>query len=100
MNSIQEAIFVGSREESGIWEVLNDVVASSGVSREKAFSLIQDEVVFLLSRDDIFLIKSLRLYKSDGCAVLDPRSLANLTFDDVEFREEGPFYYFSNVPMI
>lgn len=100
MNTVQEAIFVGSREESGIWEVLNDVATSSGVSRERAFSLVQDEVAFLLARDDIFLIKSLRLYESDGCTVLDPRSLANLTLDDVEFREEGPFYYLSNVPMI
>lgn len=100
MNSIQEAIFVGSREESGIWDVLNDVAGSLGVSRERAFSLIQDEVSFLTARDDIFLVKSERLYESDGCTVLDPRMLASLTLDDVEFRQEGPFYYFSNVPMI
>lgn len=100
MNSVQEAIFFGSREESGIWEVLNDVVTSSGVSRERAFSLLQDEVAFLLARDDIFLIKSLRLYESDGCTLLEPGALADLTLDDVEFREEGPFYYFSNVPII
>lgn len=100
MNSIQEAIFVGSREESGIWEVLNDVAGSLGISRDRAFSLIQDEVGFLAARDDIFLIKSERLYESDGCTVLDSLTLTNLTLDDVEFREDGPFYYFSDVPMI
>lgn len=100
MNSIQEAIFIGSREESGIWEVLNDIAGSLGVSREKAFSLVQNEVSFLSEREDIFLIKSERLYESEGCIVLHPMVLANLALDDVEFREEGPFYYFSNVPMI
>jgi hypothetical protein len=100
MNRIQEAIFVGSREESGIWEVLNDIADSLGVDREMAFSLVRGEVGFLAAREDIFLIKSKRLYESDGCVVLDPRTLADLTLNDVEFREEGPFYYFSNVPMI
>jgi len=100
MNSIQDAIFVGSREESGIWEVLNDVADSLGVSRERAFSLIQGEVNFLIARDDIFLVKSERLYEANGCIVLDPKALIGLSFDDVEFKEEGPFYYFSNVPMI
>lgn len=100
MNSIQDAIFVGSREESGIWEVLNDVAGSLDVSRERAFRLVQNEVSFLLARDDIFLIKSERLYESDGCMVLDPSALAELTLDDVEFSEGGPFYYFSDVPTI
>ena len=100
MNSVQEAIFVGSREESGIWEVLNDLASSLGISRERAFSLIQDELGFLMARDDIFLIRSDRLYETDGCTVLDAKRLAGLTLDDVEFQEGGPFYYFSNVPTI
>lgn len=100
MNNIQEAIFIGSREESGIWEVLNDIADSLEVSRENAFSLIQDEVDFLIDRDDIFLIKSKRLYESEGCEVLNPMKLVDLNLVEVEFREEGPFYYFSNLPII
>tara|TARA_Y100001951_G_C11031521_1_gene125245 strand:+ start:75 stop:377 length:303 start_codon:yes stop_codon:yes gene_type:complete len=100
MNKIQEAIYVGSREESGIWEVINDIANSLEISRGEAFCLIQKEVNFLRERNDIFLIKSDRLYDSDGCTVLDPRNLRSVTLGDVEFAEKGPFYYFSNLPTI
>lgn len=100
MNSIQEAILVGSREESGIWEVINDVADSLGISRGLAFSYIKAELNFIIERKDVFLIKSDRLFESDGCVVLESSSLADLLLDDVEFNDNGPFYYFSNVPEI
>jgi hypothetical protein len=100
MNNIQHAIYVGSHEQSGMWEVLSDVVSSLHVSRERAFSLIQNELSFIISRDDIFFIKSQQLYQTAECEVIDPKELADLQLENVEFKEAGPFYYFSNVPLI
>jgi hypothetical protein len=100
MNDVQKAIFVGAREGSGVWEILNDITNSLDVSRQRAFCLIQNELNFLMARDDIFFIKSEHLYKSDSCSVLNMKTLTNLTLNDVEFKESGPFYYFSNIPAI
>jgi hypothetical protein len=100
MSNIQDAIYVGSHEQSGVWEVLSDISSSLGVSREKAFALIQNELNFITSRNDIFFIKSQQLYQTAQCEVIDPETLAVLELEDVEFKEAGPFYYFSNVPGI
>ncbi|MGO2135656.1 hypothetical protein [Marinobacter sp.] len=100
MNEAQEAIYIGSKEQSGIWEVINDIANSLKISREEAFFLIQKEVNFLQGTKDIFFIKSQKIYDSRDCIVLDPCQLKSMKLCDVEFSEEGPFYYFSNLPSI
>ncbi len=100
MNSIQEAIFVGSKEESGIWEVLNDISDTMKADRETSLQLMKNEIYFILTNDDIFLIKSNKLYDSNSYQVLDKTKLLNLKLTDVEFNEKGPFYYLSDVPAI
>jgi len=99
-NFVQEAIFVSSREESGLWEVLADVIDDMHVSPNEAFELLKGEMDYLQGQDDIFLIYSTKLYDTNTSRVLDKKELLNLTLEDVEFKEEGPFYYFSSVPEI
>ena len=96
MNDIQQAIFVGAQEESGIWEILNDISRIKGISGNDALALIKNEFAFLLSRDDLFLVRSEKLYDSDTCQIIDKRKILELTLADVGFKTEGPFYYFSS----
>lgn len=100
MNLTQKAIFNGSREQSGIWDVITDLCTLSNIKREDAFRKIQGETDFVLTRDDIFFVKSPRLYESLGSFTLDPSFIKRLDLKDVEFNQSGPFYYFSNVPSI
>lgn len=100
MNEIEEAIVIGSKEQSGLWEVLNDVASLKKVDRGAAFELVKAQLEFINQRSDIYLIRSTGLYDSDTCTVLDKSKLAALTLRDVEFRSGGPFYYFSHVPGI
>ena len=99
-NDIQYAVFVSSKEESGLWETLIDIVDDLNVSRKEAFKLLQSEIKYLEENDDIYLIYSEKLYDTENCKVLDKKELLNLTLEDIEFKEEGPFYYFSSVPEI
>ena len=65
----------------------------------KRFSLslinVYLEIDYLIERDDIYFLKSQKLYDEDSCEILDKKILLNLTLDDVEFKQEGPFYYLS-----
>jgi len=99
-NFVQKAMLLSSLEESGLWEALIDIVDDMNVSRKKAFKLLQDEINYLIAQDDIYLIYSEKLYDTETSKVLDKKELLNLTLEDVEFKEEGPFYYFSSVPEI
>lgn len=99
-NFVQKAMLLSSLEESGIWEALIDIVDDMHVSRAEAFKLLQGEIDYLQKQDDIFLIFSEKLNDTATSKVLDKKELLNLTLEDVEFKEEGPFYYFSSVPEI
>ena len=99
-NDVQLAIFVSSREETGIWEAIIDIVDDMRVDREHAFLLLQKEIDYLAAQEDIYLIYSQKLYDTATCKPIDKKELLNLTLEDVEFKEEGPFYYFSSVPKI
>jgi hypothetical protein len=99
-NEPQLAIFICSREEDGVWDAVTDVVQNMKVDRKTAFLLIQSELDYLQQQDDMYLIYSAKLYDTATSKVLDKKELLNLTLEDVEFKEEGPFYYFSNVPEI
>ena len=99
-NYIQKSILLSSLEESGLWEALIDIVDDVNVSRKEAFKLLQSEIKYLEENDDIYLIYSEKLYDTENCKVLDKKELLNLTLEDIEFKEEGPFYYFSSVPEI
>jgi hypothetical protein len=99
-NLVQKAILLNSLEEGGLWEVISYISQDMQTDRKAAFSLIQSEMNYLLSQEDIYLIYSTKLYDTATCRVLDKRDLLNLTLEDVEFKEEGPFYYFSSVPEI
>lgn len=100
MNATQSLIVQSAHEESGLWEVINELAGQSGISREQAFELLKNEVHFLESRPDIELIRSPRLYvyDSESSEVLEKRVLKALTLDEVEFHESGPFYYVSIGP--
>ena len=100
MNPIQEAILVGSREQSGVWDILSDISGTLNVDTNTAFRLLKSEYDFIKSRNDIFFIFSEKLYESDGSKVLDKSELLNVDLNDVLFVEGGAFYYFSNVPGI
>lgn len=100
MNKIQFAIFVGAKEESGIWEVIMDVCGFMGVTKGSAFELIKNEFDFINSHEEIYLVYSEQLYDSENCKVLPKNNLLSLTLFDVEFHEEGPFYYISSFPGI
>jgi hypothetical protein len=100
MNPTQYAIYIGACEEVEIRIVLFDIAENNNISRSDAFKLLQSEIDFIISRDDIYLIYSERLYDQENCQVIDKNKLKELTIDDVEFNELGPFYYLSNMPSI
>lgn len=100
MNTVQTAIVQGSREQSGLWDVISDIAASGGLSRGESFERLKRELEFLESRDDIYLLRSAVLYSSHDCEVLDKRELLLLPQSVTEFDSEGPFYYLSNRPSI
>ncbi len=99
-NFVQKAILLSSLEESGIWEALIDIVDDVHVDRSNAFGLLKSEINYLIAQDDIYLVYSEKLYDTGTSKALDKKELLKLTLEDVEFREEGPFYYFSSVPEI
>jgi len=96
MNVIQKAIIHGSREQSGLWDVISDIATTGGLSRDEAFEGLKHEIAFLESLDDVLLLKSKGLYESRTCEVLGKRDLLSLSRTAVEFRESGPDYYLSN----
>jgi hypothetical protein len=97
---LQRIIVLNSLEEEGIWDVITEVAQILSASRLEAFELIKSEIDFIGAASRIFLIYSEKLYDTATCKVLDKKELLNLTLEDVEFKEEGPFYYFSSVPEI
>ncbi len=98
--ALQGIIVLNALEEEGIWDVVTEVVQKLSVSRLKAFDLIKSEIDFIEATSRVYLIYSKKLYDTVTCKVLDKKELLNLTLEDVEFKEEGPFYYFSSVPEI
>jgi len=100
MNDIQEEIFWSAKEESGLWEVINVLVALKKVDRQTAFELLQSEIDFINSNAEIYFIYSKKLYDSKTEIVLDKMRIKDLSLHDVEFHEQGPFYYLSNMPGI
>lgn len=100
MTPTQSLIVQSAHEESGLWEVINELAGGSGISREEAFELLKGEVEFLESRPDIYLIRWRRLYDPESCEVLEKRVLQGLTLGEVEVHEEGPFYYVSIGPTV
>lgn len=100
MNDIQEEIFWGAWEESGLWEIISSIAQIKKVDRQTAFNLLQNEIDFINSNTKIYLIYSKKLYDSKTATVLDKMELKNLTLQDAEFHEQGPFYYLSSVPDI
>lgn len=100
MNKVQEAIFVGSHEESGIWDVLTDISDAMEVDRGAALVLLKGEIDFILNNEEIYLVRSISLYDSDFSEVIEKIHLLGLALNDVDFNEKGPFYYLSNVPGI
>lgn len=96
MNAVQAAIVHGSREQSGLWDVIRDISAACAVSRGEAFEQLKRELKFLKSRDDIYLLRSTELYLSDSCEVLNKGDLLLLPQSVMEFDKDGPFYYLSN----
>ncbi|ROQ28718.1 hypothetical protein [Gallaecimonas pentaromativorans] len=98
MSGVKEAIVTGAHEESGIWDILTDIVDSESVDREEALTMLKDEISFIKERTDVYLIKSDNLYDSDTSVVIKKDELLGLTIEDVEFKVNGPYYYLSNVP--
>lgn len=99
-SELQGIIVLNALEEEGIWDVITEVAQKLSVSRTEALKLIQSEIKFIEATNRIYVIYSEKLYDTATSKVLDKKELLNLTLEDVEFKEEGPFYYFSNVPEI
>ena len=98
-NPVQEAIFVGAHEEAGLWEVLIDIVDDMHVDRLTAFELLKEEIDYLLERNDIYLIYSETLTGFEKAEMINKNSILSLELDDIEFHEEGPFYFFFSSPL-
>ena len=99
-NYIQKSVLLSSLEESGLWDSLQYIIQDMHTDNKKSLKLLQSEIKYLEENDDIYLIYSEKLYDTENCKVLDKKELLNLTLEDIEFKEEGPFYYFSSVPEI
>ena len=84
-----------ANEEDGIWDLITDVTQEYKISREEALQKIKKEIDYLIERDDIYFLKSKKLYDENTCEVLEKKILLNLTLKDLEFKEDGPFYYLS-----
>lgn len=95
MNFIQNQIEALANEEDGIWDLISFVSQEYKISREQALEKIKSEIDYLIERDDIYLLMSQKLFDKNTCKILDKKELLNLTLEDVEFKEEGPFYYLS-----
>ena len=63
MNDIQNEIFWGAMEESGVWEVVSSIAAAKRVNREVAFDLLKSELDFIKSNEKIHLLYSEKLYE-------------------------------------
>lgn len=100
MNAVQAAIVHGSREQSGLWDIVSDIAASCALERSEAFEQLKREIAFIKSHDCIYLLRSTVLYSSDGCEVLNVEDLLLLPHSVAEFDADGPFYYLSNRPSI
>lgn len=92
---IHKQILLLANEEDGIWDLVSFISQKYEVLRLEAFEKIQKEIDYLIEREDIYFLKSEKLYDPKTCQVINKKELLNLTLDDVEFREEGPFYYLS-----
>lgn len=99
-NFTQFIFLTNTLEELGMWEAVAELAQIENVSKNQAFQMLKDEIDYFLKHDDMYLIFSEKLYDTATSKVLDKRELLNLTLEDVEFKEQGPFYYFSNVPEI
>ena len=94
LNRIQYALFVASHEDGEIREVISDITREYGVDREIALELLKSEVDYLLSEEDICLFRS-ETQDFPPCQMLDKRTLEQMTLEEIELHEDGPYYYVS-----
>lgn len=99
-NFTQFIFLTNSLEEAGLWDAVSELAQIEDITQEAALQFLKNEIDYFLKHDDMYLIFSEKLYDSATAKVLDKRVLLNLTLQDVEFKEQGPFYYFSSVPEI
>jgi len=92
-NAVQKAIFIGSREEAGLWEVLIDIADEMHIDKIEAFELLKEEIDYLIAQEDIYLIRSEELTGTEKAQMINKKELLNLTLNDAEFNENGPFYF-------
>ena len=99
-NFTQFIFLSNSLEEEGLWGAVAELAQIEEVSKSEALQMLKKEIDYFLRHDDMYLIYSEKLYDTATSKVLDKKELLNLTLEDVEFKESGPFYYFSSVPEI
>ncbi|MEM7617626.1 MAG: hypothetical protein AAF195_04520 [Pseudomonadota bacterium] len=99
-NFVQFIFLTNSLEEEGLWDAVAELSQIEEITKTKALELLKSEIKYFEQHDDMYLIYSKKLYDTGTSKVLDKKELLNLTLEDVEFKEEGPFYYFSTVPEI
>jgi hypothetical protein len=99
-NFAQFIFLTNSLEEEGVWNAVAELSQIEEITKSQALQMLKDEIEYFFKHNDMYLIYSAKLYDTATSKVLDKKELLNLTLEDVEFKEEGPFYYFSNVPEI
>lgn len=94
---LQDIFLISAYYQKGLWDVITEVAEELTVPRERALKVIQSEIDFIAATERINLICFDNLEDKAAYKVLDKRELLNLKLEDVEFGEEGPFYYFSEL---
>jgi hypothetical protein len=69
--------------------------AASSMTPLINFEYTDQYILSYSATDEMYLLRSEKLYDSASSQVLDEQLLAGLTLDEVEFHESGPFYYIS-----
>lgn len=100
MNTVQLAIFSGANEQAGLWEVVSDISTQMSIGRVEALERLKGELDFIKSREDIYFVRSSALYSAQDCEAAPKEELLDLPVRFADFVDDGPFYYFSNMPQI
>lgn len=96
MNDIQEIIYWSAKEATGIWDIISEISQKRNISRNSAVDLFKNEINFIKNNDEIFLLKSDKLYDNNTISNIDKNMILELDYSNFDFNENGIFYHLSD----
>ena len=73
-----------------------EISQKRNISRNSAVDLFKNEIDFIKNNDEIFLLKSDKLYDNNTISNIDKNMILELDYSNFDFNENGIFYYLSD----